>query len=99
MADELAEIFTEFGITNKVTSIVTDNAKNAKKAVRITEKDNQPCFAHTLNLIVTHSLEDDESAASDIHDVKQIALFFKQSVQATRELKKCMRRTEAFSKR
>ena len=88
MADELAEIFTEFGITNKVTSIVTDNAKNAKKAVRITEKDNQPCFAHTLNLIVTHSLEDDESAASDIHDVKQIALFFKQSVQATRELKK-----------
>ena len=88
MAEELVEIFNEFGISKKVTAVVTDNAKNAKKAVRITEKEWHPCFAHTLNLIVSHALEDDESAATDIQNVKNIALFFKQSVQATQELKK-----------
>ena len=39
MAEELKDIFKDFGIEEKVTSIVTDNAKNAKKAVRITKKD------------------------------------------------------------
>ena len=50
-------------------------------------KKKQPCFAHTFNLIVSHALEDDESAATAIHDVKKVTLFFKQSVQATRELR------------
>ena len=98
MAAELVEIFKEFGISTKVTSVVTDNAKNAKKAVRITELDNQPCFAHTLNLVVSHALEDDKDAASDIQAVKSIALFFKQSVQATRELKKIHQKKQSTFK-
>ena len=86
MAKELIEIFKQFGISNKVTTVVTDNAKNAKKSVRITAKDNQPCFAHTLNLIVTHALEDDESC-DDIKSIKDIVQFFRMSVQATKELR------------
>ena len=86
MAEELKDIFKTFGIQNKVTSVVTDNAKNAKKAVRITKHDNQPCFAHTLNLIVSHALEDDESN-SDIKKVKDIVAFFKLSVNATKDLR------------
>ena len=99
LADELTAIFKEFGISDKVTSVVTDNAKNAKKAVRITEKDRQPCFAHTLNLVVSHALEDDKYAASDIQAVKSIALFFKQSVQATRELKKMHQKKQSMFKK
>ena len=57
-----------------------------KKSVRITAKDNQPCFAHTLNLIVTHALEDDESC-DDIKSIKDIVQFFRISVQATKELR------------
>ena len=70
-----------------MSSVVTDNAKNAKKAVHITELDRQSCFTHYLDLVVSHTLEDDKDAASDIQSVKSNALFFKQSVQATRELK------------
>ena len=86
MAAELQDVFKDFGIKDKVTSIVTDNAKNAKKAVRITKHDNQPCFAHTLNLVVSHSLEDDASHG-DIEKVKDIVQFFKLSVNATKDLK------------
>ena len=86
LAFELQEVFTEFHISEKISTVVTDNAKNATKAVRLTDTDNQRCFAHTLNLVVRHALDDDESM-SCIKKVKAIATFFSASTIANQALK------------
>lgn len=98
MAEELIGVFKQFGISDKVTTVVTDNAKNAKKSVRITAKDNQPCFAHTLNLIVTHALEDDDSC-DDIKNIKDIVQFFRMSVKATKDLQEIHKKNETTFKK
>lgn len=44
----LNAVFTEWEIETKVKCIVTDNAKNMKKAVRLLNIRHLPCFAHSL---------------------------------------------------
>ncbi|KAK3731599.1 hypothetical protein RRG08_007678 [Elysia crispata] len=44
------------GISKKVTTIVTNNAANVKAAVELLKVRNQPCFDHTLNLIVKDAI-------------------------------------------
>ena len=59
LAAELDRVFREFEITEKMTTIVTDNAKNATKAADLTDVDSEhhPCFAHTLYLVVRRALD------------------------------------------
>lgn len=46
-----------WGISNKISGIITDNAANIVAAVRLTNWHHFPCFAHTINLAVQHSLK------------------------------------------
>ena len=56
IADELRGVFKTWGIEDKVTTIVNDNAANVKNAVERLKTRHQACFAPTLNLVVKDSI-------------------------------------------
>lgn len=54
--DEFEITMKEFGISDKKTVIVTDNAANMKKAARLLNKKHFPCVAHKMNLLIQKDL-------------------------------------------
>jgi len=52
----LFDITDKWGITDKICCAVTDNASSIVAAIRHNKWNYLPCFAHTLDLIVTNSL-------------------------------------------
>lgn len=56
IATSLKQIIEEWNLQNKVMAIVTDNAANMKAAIQILKLRHLPCYAHTLNLVVTQAL-------------------------------------------
>ena len=63
IAAELMSVTDNWGITEKVVCVVTDNANNIVAAVRLNSWKHLPCFAHTLNLDVQDSLKADPELA------------------------------------
>ena len=59
IAGELQRVTDEWGLTNKVAAMVTDNALNMAAATRITGWTHIHCFAHTLNLVVQEAIKID----------------------------------------
>lgn len=57
LASAKASLMNEWGITNKVTCMVTDGAANMVACVRELRLRHHICTAHTLNLIVKKTLE------------------------------------------
>lgn len=57
LAAFLKKIAGEWKINNKIVAIVTDNASNISNAVRQLHYRHVGCFAHSINLVVQHSLE------------------------------------------
>jgi len=64
IAGELRRVTDEWGISNKVAAIVTDDASNMVAAVRITGWTHIHCFAHTLNLVVQEAIKIDSALLS-----------------------------------
>ncbi|XP_011858529.1 PREDICTED: zinc finger BED domain-containing protein 1-like [Vollenhovia emeryi] len=92
--NRLSDIFDEWSITtDKVTAVVTDNDSKVMKVNRdmFGEKKIIPCFAHTLNLVVTNSLDKAKTASMIISKVREIVKFIKRSVNASDELRKKQR--------
>ncbi|XP_028414611.1 zinc finger BED domain-containing protein 4-like [Dendronephthya gigantea] len=87
IADALLQVADNWNISTKVVAIVTDNASNIVAAVKITGWIHVPCFAHTLNLIVSEAIKSDERVNDLKKRCKQIVTFFHQSVKATEKLK------------
>ncbi|XP_005093008.1 zinc finger BED domain-containing protein 4-like [Aplysia californica] len=87
LAAKILEIFTAWGIKDKVTTIVTDNAANMKLAVELMRCRHQPCFAHTLNLVVKESIRKTYDVFTAKNKVKDIVSFFHHSVNASNLLK------------
>ena len=92
LAADMTKCLEEFELVQKVSAVVTDNAKNATNSVAIAEAQEEiegghPCFAHTLNLIIKHSLEKDKKSQRMISKVKNIVQFFRSSTQANDELR------------
>lgn len=75
---------------SNIAAIISDNASNIVKACHFLVDKNfhLGCFAHTLNLIVTSSIEKNTSLLSLLNEVKNIVKFFKQSINASDELRK-----------
>ena len=86
IAAELKKVSEEWGITDKITCIVTDNAANMKAAARLTGWKHLPCFAHTLNLIVQEATERDQELSEVRQKARSIVTYFKQSVKAKDKL-------------
>ena len=60
LSSALREVFASWGITGsqKVTHCVTDNVANVKAAIEQLRLRHQPCFAHTLNLVVKECIKE-----------------------------------------
>ncbi len=50
VAQEIGDIFDEFGIRDKVTAVTVDNASNMDEAVKKLQLMKIGCFTHTLSL-------------------------------------------------
>lgn len=61
----LADMASEWGVTDKLNFVVTDNAANITKAVRNLGWKQYLCYGHTLNLIV-------QNTHTNIHDTRKI---------------------------
>lgn len=72
-----------WGISNKISGVITDNAPNIVAAVKSTTWRNFPCFAHTVNLIVQHGLN---VIKEELDNVKAIVQYFKHSSTAESRL-------------
>ena len=59
IADALLKVAENWDISSKVVAIVRDNASNIVAAVKITGWTHVPCFAHTLNLVVSEAIKSD----------------------------------------
>ncbi|XP_036328634.1 zinc finger BED domain-containing protein 6-like [Rhagoletis pomonella] len=81
---KMIEIFNEWGIYNKITVVVTDNAANMKAAVRGGGWRHWGCFAHSLNLVAQAGLKEIEPV---LCKVKSIVRFFSKSSHAIQNLK------------
>lgn len=76
IATELRCVVTDWGIGEKVSAVVSDNAANVTAAIRLLGWKHVPCFAHTLNLVVQSSVRELSEVQSK---VKAIVTHFKHS--------------------
>lgn len=79
LSEELKKVTDEYGLTTKVIFAVSDNARNIEKAIEDLNWKRYGCYAHTLNLIVTHALNPVEDI---IENIKKIVAHFKRSTSA-----------------
>ena len=86
IATTLKHITDEWDISDKVCCIVTDNANNIVAATRLNAWKHIPCFAHTLNLIVTESIAQDQELRGILKRSRDIVTYFHHSDKATRSL-------------
>lgn len=86
IASALRDVFSKWGIERKVTTLVTDNAANVKNAVELLKIRHQPCFAHTLNLVVIGSISKTPDVFATKTKVKNIVIFFHHSSLANTAL-------------
>ncbi|XP_005098416.1 zinc finger BED domain-containing protein 4-like [Aplysia californica] len=88
IAEVLSQIMESWQIRDKVFAIVKDNASNMIAAVDLLKIRRMPCFAHTLNLVVTDDLSAVKSFETIRQKVKRIAAHFHHCVNDTNALKK-----------
>lgn len=87
ISQRLENIFCEWDIKYRVTTIVADNASNVKSAVEKLQLYNyHPCLAHTLNLTVKESISKSDDINTVIEKSRRIVTHFKHSVTATSKL-------------
>ena len=82
----LVAITDKWHITQKVCCVITDNANNIVAAVRHNKWNYLPCFAHTLNLLVTNSLQEVPEVSAMLQCCKNIVSYFHKSYKATVKL-------------
>ena len=92
LEEKLQDVFNEWEINlDQISAIVTDNASNIVKAVVkfcFVGKDRHiGCCAHKINLVVTNSIKGIKDWVALIQKVKAIGTWFKQSNNASNDLR------------
>lgn len=77
----------EWGISEKVVTVVTDNDVNMVAAVHKAGWRHYPCFAHTFNLVVKDSLKAVPEVVQVLAKCSTIVSFFDNSTEATEKLR------------
>ncbi|XP_034397254.1 zinc finger BED domain-containing protein 1-like [Cyclopterus lumpus] len=77
-----ASLMEEWGITNKVTCMVTDGAPNMVACVRELKLRHHICIAHTLNLIVKKALDQQPVLSGIRAKARKLVGFFRSSTTA-----------------
>ncbi|XP_054745728.1 zinc finger BED domain-containing protein 4-like [Anastrepha obliqua] len=91
LGEKLSRLFIEWNVvTDKVFVCITDNDSTMIKMNRNLFGDNKiiPCFAHTINLVVTQAIDKSTEVSSLIIKVSDIVKFIKRSVYASDDLRK-----------
>ena len=86
IASEIRSALEHWGISHKVSTIVTDNATNMISAANVLSLRHVPCFAHTLNLVVKDAIAANNEISGVIAKVKAIVSHFHHSAKATDKL-------------
>ncbi len=85
----------EWGITDKVQAVITDNGANMVAAVHKAGWAHYPCFAQTLNVVVKDCIK----ALHDLLDIQQrcraIVAFFHHSTRAAERLKEVQKQLKS----
>lgn len=89
IATSISDILIEWGILDKIVTIVSDNGSNIKNAINeYLCKYHHPCVAHTLNLIVNDAISSNEELLNVLKKCRALVGHFKHSVFASTKLKK-----------
>ena len=82
--NELLTILQNWNVSERVHTVVTDNARNVTAAVKLTGWNHLPCLAHTLNLVVQDAMK----VIEEFHKkVKHIVEYFHRSCTAAAKLR------------
>lgn len=90
ISEQLENILSDWEINSeKIVSVVTDNAANVVSAVHKTFGKHRhiPCFAHTINLVATHTVGQ-KNIKPIISKVRDIVKWVKKSVKISDLLRK-----------
>lgn len=90
LVDVMGGIFNEWEINlPQIRAIVSDNGANIVSAIKtlIGEKNQLPCFAHTINLVVSEALAI-ESVEKTVKKIRTIVKWIKNSVNNSDKLRK-----------
>ena len=82
----LVDIANRWSISEKVICVITDNANNIVAAVRHNRWSHLSCFTHTLNLIVSNSLQEVPEVRLLLQCCKNIVSYFHKSCKTTDKL-------------
>ena len=99
IACELKNVTDEWQITEKVVAAVTDNAANITAGVRLAGWKHLPCFAHTLNLVVTEAISKDVELSELQTKCCNIVTYFKKSNVANNKLAELQRELKRDEKK
>ncbi|XP_054729340.1 uncharacterized protein LOC129238333 [Anastrepha obliqua] len=90
LGEKLSRLFIEWNVvTDKVSACITDNDSTMMKINRNLFGDNKiiPCFAHTINLVVTQAIDKSTKVSPLISKVRDIVMFITRSVNASDDLR------------
>ncbi|CAK1553245.1 unnamed protein product [Leptosia nina] len=86
IAQAVLNILAKWNITNKIVTVVTDNAAN-KKITEHLHKYHRPCVTHTRNLSVQHSIKENPFLETLLSKSRSLVTYFKQSNLAAYKLR------------
>ena len=92
IAAMLTDIANKWNLTEKICCVTTDNASNMVAAARHNRWNHLPCFAHTLNLIVSNSLQEVPVVQAILLRCKNIVTYFHKSCKASDKLSSVQKR-------
>eukprot|EP00116_Pleurobrachia_bachei_P002275 sb/3462537/ len=78
------------GLEDKIHLIVRDNAPNLVNALEGTKWNHVGCYTHMLQLVVVHSIYEQEGVKKLLKKAKSLVGYYHHSTSATNKLKKCM---------
>lgn len=91
IGEEILKCLCDWDIPkHKIMAVVSDNGANIIKAVKDSfgTYKHVPCFAHTINLVVEHSIAKTVILNDLLSNVREIVKYFKRSTSLSDELRK-----------
>lgn len=87
-ANSMVDICNDWGIYNKIVTVVTDSANNMKRAVKEDfRKPNNVCVAHLINLTVSDAISLNSELEILLSKCRALVTHFKQSTLSAYKLK------------
>jgi hypothetical protein len=69
-------------LNTKIAAIITDNAANMILMAKMLKIEHLPCFAHSINLLVTDAIGNTMELKETLKKCRDIVGFFKKSTKA-----------------